>query len=327
MKQPKISIIIIHYNTPALLKTCLETVFSQTYKNIEVILIDNNSEDKTCYPNVKIIENKENFGYAKAANQGIRLSKGEYAAIVNPDVIFTENYFKNIIAPMEKDHSIASITGKIYKYDFENNKPAKIIDSTGLLPFKNRRIIDKGQGEEDKGQYNEECEVFGVSGACPLYRRKALEEVKIFDEYFDEDFFMYKEDVDLAWRLRLYNWKNIYYPKAVAYHKRGTGTAVKTSLLDAVKQRKSLSKFQKKHSFKNQLLMQLKNETWGTFFADFFPIIFRKIITAFYITLREPYLWGSYFAYIKAIPRSLKKRKIIMKNKKAKTKEIKKWFK
>lgn len=315
MKQPKISIIVVHYNTPQYLKSCLKSISAQTYKNIDVTVIDNNSENKG---QVEFdIENKENLGYARAANQGIRLAlakKADYIAITNPDIIYTPAYFEELIPQIQKNPKIASITGKIYKYDFKNNKKTKIIDTTGLAMLKNRRFIDIGQGEQDKGQFETEKEIFGVSGACPLYRSKALKDTKILNEYFDEDFFMYKEDVDLAWRLQLYGWKSLYYPKAIAYHGRGTGTSLKSTTKQALKNRKTLTKFQKKHSFTNQKLMQTKNETFSSFTKNFFPIMLTKILTPFYITLKEPYLWGAYINYFKKLPKILKKRKIVMKH-------------
>ncbi len=346
--QPKISIVIIHYNTPQYLKTCLDSIFEQTYKNIEVIFIDNNSPDKSGLEFVRtqyghkesllIVPNVENLGYAKAANQGIRaalhpesssadFSPADYIVITNPDIIYTPTYFEKIIARVEQDEKIAAITGKVCKYDFDRLKPTNIIDTVGLFAYKNRRVIDDGQGLIDEGQFDEECEVFGVSGACPLYRAKALEDVKILGEYFDEDFFMYKEDVDLSWRFLLYGWKNLYYPKAVAYHGRGTGVQRRFFNKEILANRSKLSKFQKKHSFRNQYLMEAKNELWSNFFKDFFYIIFKKLAIFAYITLREPYLWGSYFEYLMKLPRALKKRQIIMKNKKISNKEMGKWFK
>lgn len=380
---PKISIIIIHYNTPDFLKGCLEAIFAQTYKNIEVIFIDNNSPDRSGLEFVQkeyghkesllIVDNEENLGYARAANQGIRIAiegkdpheaieaenlspvtdsetpfpgtestndnhpnsnitktpfeKSDYVVITNPDIIYTSTYFEKIIARIEQDEKIAAITGKVYKYDFDRQKPTNIIDTVGLFAYKNRRIIDDGQGLIDGGQFDEECQIFGVSGACPLYRTKALEDVKILGEYLDEDFFMYKEDVDLSWRFLLFGWKNLYYPGAIAYHGRGTGVQRRFFNKEILEHRSKLSKFQKKYSFKNQHLMERKNELWGNILADFFPIIFKKIAMFAYITLREPYLWGSYLAYLKQLPKALKKRKEIMKRRKISGKEMGKWFK
>jgi len=336
----KIVVVIIHYNTPAFLHTCLPSVMAQTYENLDIVFIDNNSPDRTGMdymhanydgnPKVTIISNVDNKGYAKAANQGIKIAIGrdaEFVSIVNPDIVFTPNYFEKIVEKIKKDSHIASAIGKVYKYDFNNEKPTDIIDTTGLLAYKNRRIVDRGQGVIDEGNFNEEEEVFGVSGACPVYRIKALEDVKIFDEYFDEDFFMYKEDVDLSWRFLLYGWKNLYIPEAVAYHGRGTGTGKKTSILEILGNRKNLSKFQKKLSFQNQMLMVKKNYLWGNFLKNFYKILPMSFLTTVYMTFKEPYLWGSYISYLKKLPRILRKRAIIMKNKKVSAKEMEKWFK
>lgn len=358
--QPKISIIIIHYNTPQYLESCLNAILAQTYKNIEIIFIDNNSPDKSglklvrdkygYLKNLKIVANEENLGYAKAGNQGIRMAlrqfgaqpepqraeqaeapfpsitPSDYVVITNPDIIYTTTYFEKIVARMEQDKKIAAITGKVYKYDFDRMQETNIIDTVGLFAYKNRRVIDDGQGIIDEGQFDEECEVFGVSGACPLYRREALEDVKILDEYLDEDFFMYKEDVDISWRFLLYGWKNLYYPKAVAYHGRGTGIYRRFFNREILENRKRLSKFQKHYSFKNQYLMETKNKLWGNTFINIIPIIFKKLATTLYISVREPYLWKSYIAYLRQLPRALAKRKIIMEKKKISAGEMEKWF-
>lgn len=336
----KVVVVIVHYNTPGYLSTCMTSLLEQTYRNLEIVFIDNNSPDKEglelmhkhfdMNEQVRIIANTENKGYAKAANQGIRiaLSRGaKYVSIANPDIVFTPDYFEKVIGRMSRDPKIASITGKIYLYDFANNKPTDVIDSTGFFAYRNRRIVDAGQGMIDNGQFDKEKEVFGVSGACPLYRVEALEDVKILDEYFDEDFFMYKEDVDLSWRMLLYGWKSLFYPHAFAYHGRGTSGALRITTKQILENRKRLSRMQKKLSFRNQLLMQEKNELWSNFFHDFAPIMLVKILMPFYITFVEPYLWLAYFQYLKLLPRIWKKRSIIMKNKHVDAKEMGKWFK
>ncbi len=338
IKKEKISVIIIHYNTPEYLKGCIDAIFSQSYENIEIIFIDNNSPDKTGMnfvkekydhlKNFKLIYNIKNLGYAKAANQGIKMATdAKYIVITNPDILYTKDYFKKCVERIKADPKTASITGKVYKYDFDRDKKTDIIDTVGLFAYKNRRFIDDGQGLVDEGQFDKEKEIFGVSGACPLYTKEALEDVKINNEYFDEDFFMYKEDVDLAWRLKIYGWKSLYYPKAIAYHGRGTGVHRRFFNKELLKVRDRLSKFQKHHSFRNQHLMQAKNEFFINFIRDFFPIMGRKFLMLIYITFKEPYLWKSYKEYWKLLAKILKKRRIIMRHKKISTKVMRKWFK
>lgn len=335
----KVSIIIIHYNTPQYLQTCLDSIFKQSYQNLEVIFIDNNSPDVSGlafvkehyskHKNLTIVDNGENSGYAKAGNQGIKMalkSGADYIAITNPDIIYSPSYFEKVIARMNKDPKIAAITGKVYKYDFEKREATQIIDTVGLKAYKNRRIVDEGQGIRDLGQFDKERFIFGVSGACPLYRREALLDAEILGEYLDEDFFMYKEDVDLSWRFLLYGWKCLYYPKAIAYHGRGTGVYKRESVDEVLAGRKHLSRFQKYYSFKNQLLMERKNELLGNFLADFFPIMLKKLIRPLYVLFREPYLLKGYIQYFKQLPQILKKRKVIMKNKRISSKEMGGWF-
>lgn len=335
----KVSIIIIHYNTPQYLQTCLHAIFKQTYKNLEVIFIDNNSPDSSGlefvkdnyskHKNLTVVDNGENLGYAKAGNQGIKMaleSGASYIAITNPDIIYSPSYFEKVVARMNKDPKIAAITGKVYKYDFAKGGATPIIDTVGLKAHKNRRVADEGQGIRDQGQFDTERFIFGVSGACPLYRREALLDVEILGEYLDEDFFMYKEDVDISWRFLLYGWKCLYYSKAIAYHGRGTGVYKRESVGEVLAGRKHLSRFQKYYSFKNQLLMERKNELLGNFLVDFFPIMLKKLLRPFYVLFREPYLLKGYIQYFKQLPRILKKRKVIMANKRISAKEMGKWF-
>lgn len=332
MKKPLLSIILIGYNSKKFLKFCLEGVRTQTLKDFEVIFIDNASKDgsaeyvKNHFKEVKVIANSENIGYVGAANQGIRLSQAKYLMILNPDLILTPDYLKKILAKCEKDKKIGAITGKVLKYDFNKKKVTDKIDTTGLYCYRNRRIIDRGQGLVDTGQYDEEEEIFGVSGAVPIYRRSALDDVKLLGEYLDEDFFMYKEDIDISWRLWLRGWKCYYFPKAVAHHGRGTGVLKRFTHWEVYKSRRHLNKFQKYYAYKNQRLMQVKNEFPGNLLRDFVPILFKEVMVLGYIVLREPYLLKAVGHFWIQFPRALKKRRLIMKRKKISSRKMRQWL-
>lgn len=340
MEQPKVAIIIIHYNTPHYLKTCLDSVFAQTYKNIDVYFIDNNSPEKAglyfvkkAYPKAKVIANKENLGYAKAANQGIKLAlenKADYIVITNPDIIYTEKYFEKVVYRAEKDPKIAGITGKVYKYDFKEKQETKMIDTVGLYVDKSFRVVDGGQGTMDEGQFNEEREVFGISGACPLYKSSALKAAALVnvenkEEYFDEDFFMYKEDVDLSWRLQLLGYKFLYYPRTVAFHGRGTGVIKRETIKEIFKNRKNLSKFQRYYSYRNQHLMTLKNLLIGNYFRNVFSIVWSEIGITFYALIFERFLLKGFIEYLKLMPKMFNKRRQIMAKRKIKSSKINYW--
>jgi GT2 family glycosyltransferase len=275
---------------------------------------------------VKIIRNKENLGFSAGHNVGIRKSRGEYVLCLNQDVVLGRDFVKYAVEAMEGNDKIGAVQGKLYKVKSQKSKVKSIIDTTGLLMFKNRRVVSRGQGEEDRGQYDKVEEIFGVDGAAPLYRRAALEDIRINNEYFDEDFFMYKEDVDLAWRMRLYGWKAVYEPRAIGYHPRGAGEKAVKNYLAIASARRKISDFAKFHSFKNQRLLQIKNEIPALFFRDFYRIIIKEIVAWLYVLLFERYGWKAINELFKQVPIAWQKRKIIMARRKAGAKDIKKWI-
>ena len=346
-KKSLVSVNILTYNGQNLIGPCLESALKQVYSTIEILIIDNASEDETLkqvtrykiqdtkFP-ISIIKNKENLGFAAGHNIGIKECKGEYVLCLNQDAVLDKDFVRNAVETMEVDGKIGAVQGKLYKSNRQGVTDKELLDTTGLVIFKNRRIINRGQGEKDKGQYKR-GEVFGVDGAAPLYRRKALEDVRLpilrgatpktdKFEYFDEDFFAYKEDVDLAWRMRLYGWKAVYEPEAIGYHLRGAGEkAVKTPIA-IIKGRRKISKFAKFYSFKNKRLMQIKDELPGLFFCHFFSIIINEIAVWSYVLFFETYTLKAIKSLIKEIPIARRKRKIIMARKKAGIREMKKWF-
>ena len=343
--KPLVSVNILTYNAQDLIGSCLKSVLKQTYNNIKVLVIDNASTDKTLdvirriSPKIRIIRNKNNLGLSIGYNTGIRESKGEYVLCLNQDVVLDGDFVKNAIEAIEVDDKIAGVQGKLFKSKIRNTKYEirdTILDTTGLVIFKNRRIVNRGMGEKDKRQYKR-GEIFGVDGAAPLYRRSALEDIKlpIFRgatpksekfEYFDEDFFMYKEDVDLSWRFRLYGWKTIYEPEAVGYHLRGAGEKAVRNYIAIVKERRKISGFAKYYAFKNQRLMQIKNELAGLFFCHFYCILIKEVAAWFYALSFEKYAWKAIVSLFKQIPNARRKRKILMKRKRIGANEMKRWF-
>ncbi len=338
----KVSIHIVSWNSLKFLPDCLKSIFSQTYKNFSVLVIDNASNDGTIeflqknFPEVKIFKNNKNLGFAKAHNQGINLTKSEFVLILNPDIILKEDFLEKILSEIEKDEKIGAISGKILKIytsepEIEERVKTKIIDSTGLKIFKSRRVINRGEGELDKGQYDKVEEVFGLSGACVLFRRQALEDIKIskdlrsYYEYFDEDFFAYKEDFDLSYRLRWRGWKIIYLPNAIAYHYRQIfGTKFK--IKEIIKRRREKSPLINYLSYRNHLFSLIKNESFENFLKDLPFIFFYELKKFFYILFFEQSTLKAILEIIKKLPQMLKKRKYIMKNRLITSNEIRKFY-
>ena len=220
-----VSVIIVNYNRKDLLKECLDSVIGQSFKDIELIVVDNASSDGsiemlgTYYPEIRLIRNAANLLFAKAQNQGIDASRGKFILCLNSDCILDKDYLKEALNAMGLDPVIGMVSGKILRKD------GKTIDSTGLFIGRSRKAVERGYDRKDVGQYNEPGYVFGTSGACAFLRKSMLKGIKDRYGYFDERFGMYYEDLDLCWRAQKKGWKTYYNPKAVVYHARG-GTAI-----------------------------------------------------------------------------------------------------
>lgn len=314
VKTGLVSVVILNWNGMRYIGRCIESVLQQTYKNLEIIIIDNGSTDdsvelvKEKYPKVKLIKNKVNEGFCRANNTGFKLARGEYILPLNYDVILTKTFLEEMVRIMERYPNAGIVGGKLLSM---TNK--QTIDSTGHIILKNRVPLDRGRGEIDKGQYDREEPMFGISGAAPLYRWNMLEAIKINGEYFDESFFSYFEDVDIEWRAQLLGWSCIYTPKAVAYHYGGVTHLSRTREMAY-------------HLFKNRFLMILKNDLLKIFLRDFRHILIKEIKHFFYVLLYAPYLFKAYFYVMWIAPQTLKKRALIQKKRVVSIGYMTNWF-
>jgi GT2 family glycosyltransferase len=192
----------------------------------------------------------------------------------------------------------------------------KTIDSTGITMRREQRHLDQGAGEPDVGQFDEPCDIFGASGAAALYRRRALEDAAVDGQYFDEDFFAYREDADLAWRCRLLGWNSIYVPAAVARHRRRVTPERRSQLPGDINY----------HSVKNRFLLRFNNITGGLYKRDLWQITRRDFAVFGYVLLRE---WSSIPAFwyiLKNLPRLRRKRRAIQSKRRVSSAEVEKWF-
>ncbi len=305
----KVSISIVTYNSERYIKSCIESVLDQTYTNIEIILLDNNSHDTTIDIITKnfdqklftLIKRKENLGFCKGHNTVISMTSGGFVLVLNPDIILDKNFIQSLVEEMENHSRVGIISGKLLrKIDKEFTQ---IIDSTGIVMKRNRSAYDRGQGEIDIGQYDKSYAIFGACGAAAFYRKSMLEDIKINDEYFDNSFFAYKEDVDLSWRAKLLGWEAIYLPSAIAYHDRGWQ---KNS-------RSNMPRFLRVHSIKNRLLMIIKNESISDFLRNALNILFYEILVFGYCLIKEPRTLRYLIEFFVLLPKAFEQRAIINK--------------
>ncbi|RXA21936.1 glycosyltransferase family 2 protein [Methanosarcina sp. MSH10X1] len=213
---PDITVIIPNYNGKHYLDDCLTSLTKQSYKNFEVTIIDNASSDgsleyiKTNFPQFNVIENSHNLGFSKAVNQGARLSKATFLAILNNDTVVDSRCLEEFINFTKMFDDFGSCQSKVLLYDHKD-----VINTIGNEIFYLGLGWSGGYGQHEQS-YNDIKEVTYCSGASLFVKRDVLQQVGYFD---DEEVFMYHDDLDLGWRLLLYGYKNYFAPKSIVYHK------------------------------------------------------------------------------------------------------------
>lgn len=330
---PLASVNLIVRNGEKYIRGCLQAVKNQSYSNLEVIIFDNDSSDQTKliikkeFPQFQLIENSKNYYVGGSINKCVESDKGKYILALCVDVILEKDFIKNAVQRMELDERIGALQSKTLIYDFDNQKLTDIIDTAGFEIFRSRRIVNRGHGAKDIGQFKKPETIFSYEGACGFFRKTAMEEAKIDGQIFDEDFIWYADDVDLGWRLMLLGWKNFYDPSVIAWHDRSTTQRLSSGYQDFIESRKRLPKEKKRWDYINQRFTILKNDTGSQFLRDFPFFIFREAKLWFYFLLFERYTLSGLIRFIKLLPKMSAKRKIIMTKKKITNKEIKSWFK
>ena len=219
-----VSVVVVNLDGRPYLERCLAAVLGQTYRPLEAIFVDNGSTDGSAdlvaerFPAVQVIRNAANVGFAAANNQGIRAANGHYVATLNNDTEADRRWLEELVRAAETDERVGSVASKMLFFD----RPTVII-SAGVCVDPVGIAWDRRGGETDTGQDDDLVEVFGPCAGAALYRRAMLDDVALRApggeiEYFDEDYFIYLEDVDLAWRAQLAGWRCLYNPHAVVYH-------------------------------------------------------------------------------------------------------------
>ncbi|KKW44511.1 MAG: Glycosyl transferase family protein [Parcubacteria group bacterium GW2011_GWA2_56_7] len=333
MSMPKVSFHVVTWNGIRYLPDLFASMEKQTWREMLVRMADNGSDDGTwdvlsSREGVTSIRNARNLGFAVGHNQLIRFALdkwvGEdlahsYIVVANQDIVLDAGFIEQAVSALEGHPKAGSVQGKLLRAFIEHPEDeylteticADVIDSTGLRPTWSLRFVDRGAGELDEGQYDEGEEVFGATGALTVYRAQALVDVRFQDEFFDADFFMYKEDVDLAWRLRKAGWVCLYVPTALAYHHRGLFGKERMTWKERLQTRRFKRPFLALLSTRNQYLMLWKH-MGGLLLLWSLPfLLFVETRQLVYTVLFERNLLRGLFAGWRLVPRMLKKRRAI----------------
>ncbi|MBI1783231.1 MAG: glycosyltransferase family 2 protein [Sphingobacteriales bacterium] len=227
---PSVAVVILNWNGKNYLQQFLPSVMQSAYPNLQVIVADNASTDdsvtflQTNYPQIEIIINAANEGFAKGYNMALKQVQADYFILLNSDIEVTPGWIEPVISLMESDKAIAACQPKLLA--FNNKKQFEYAGAAGGwiddygYPFSRGRVFDVC--EEDNGQYDEVQQIFWASGAAFFVRSSVFNEMKGFDEFF----FAHQEEIDLCWRMQLSGYKIYACPQSVVYHV-GGGTLPK----------------------------------------------------------------------------------------------------
>ncbi|PIQ87812.1 MAG: hypothetical protein COV73_02160, partial [Candidatus Omnitrophica bacterium CG11_big_fil_rev_8_21_14_0_20_43_6] len=205
-----VSVVIVTIGAKDYIRGCLDSLLEQTHPPSEIMVIDNSlqpgfaRELNRRYPSVKIYSSPTNLFYTGALNQGIELAQGEFILCLNDDLVLDRKFIQEALAGFLIKDKIGSVSGKLLRQD------RKTLDSTGLFLSIWRTAKERGYGRTDLGQFDKGGFIFGVSGAAAFYRKDMLEAVKKKEDYFDADFRMFYEDLDISWRAQKRGWRAYY---------------------------------------------------------------------------------------------------------------------
>ncbi len=304
----------------------LDSLKKQTFGDFDLIIADNSEEENN--ENKEIIEkvslkvpfkipffwSGKNLGFAKAYNIIIEKAikaGAEYLLVVNPDVVLDKDAVERMVGVLDSDEELGSVAPKILKWDYSESitpssdrariNKTNLIDSCGIGLLPGLRFVDIGQGEKDEGQFDD-SKILGPSGAAGMFRLSALEKISekvpsregcpeggVCKYYFDELMFMYKEDCDLAYRLKLAGFKSKLVSNSIVYHDR-TVSGKGESVMRIIKARKVKSKQEKKWSFLNQQIIYWK--FWNTIdWKNKLVLIWHQVRLLGYMILFEQFLF------------------------------------
>jgi len=291
-----VTIGLVTWNSASDVARCLDGIRAQQHQPIELLVGDNASTDGTR----ALLEARTtgaerrffpvNLGFSAAHNALIRDSRGAYYVTLNPDVVLDAGFVGALVAALDAAPRAGSATGKLRRAE-----PPGVLDSTGI-------VMHRSQRHFDRGQYDTPGAVFGVSGAAGCYRRAMLDDVAIDGEVFDEDFFAYREDADLAWRAQLLGWDAIYVPEATAAHVRRVTPERRSALPPAIN----------RYSVRNRFLLRLKNQTAGQAARFAAAGLARDLQVVGYVLAREWRSMPGLVDVVRLLPRTLAKRRAIM---------------
>jgi GT2 family glycosyltransferase len=280
----------------------------------------------------------------------LKYSGGKYIVCAAVDVILDKDFIKIAIQEMDADSKIGALQAKIYTYSLQKLEIATrelyerssrrmtgnweleiggTIDTCGFEAFRSRRIVNIGHGQKDSPEFSVRKEIFAVEGAIPVFKKEALEdcEIKIPNsEIIDHDFFWYADDLDLAWRMTLFGWKQIFVPSLIAWHDRQTTKKLRSGWFDFIKLRRAIPMKKRRLDWRNTHFTILKNDYIINILKDLPHIVRRELMLFAYICIFEPAILLELPSFLRLMPKMIKKRRSIMRKARVSALEMRKFF-
>jgi len=318
-----VSVTLVTYNSGRFIKRCLESVLAQKYPNLEIVIVDNASTDGTIdileqfEDRCRITYNDKNIGFAAAQNQAIGISRGDWVLTLNPDVLLLPGFIQGLVDAGHSHPKVGTVCGKLLAIQatFDLHE-TPLIDSTGIYFTPMLRHLDRGSQEIDTGHYTNYEYVFGATAAAALYRREMVDDIAVDGEFFDHDFFVYREDADVAWRAQLLGWRCLYTPHSRGYHVRNVLPGNRRALPADINM----------HSVKNRFLMRIKNMTPDLYRRNWFSITLRDLVVLGCCILQEHSSLKAFWYLGLNYRRFIAKREQIMSRRKVTDEYIASWF-
>jgi GT2 family glycosyltransferase len=305
LRVSRYAVAIVNYKSYAGLAQCLASLEAQDPRPACIAVVDHDPDPdqlaqlEARFPKAVFLP-RPNQGYASGANRALALCAqldpgAEYRLLLNPDIALAPDFARRLVDEMDARPTVALASGKLLREDGET------LDSTGLTRRANRVFSDRGSERRDEGQFEQIERVFALSGAALMIRSAAAASLEIDGELFDEDFFAYHEDTDLAWRAQLLGMDCLYVPTARALHRRGWQAARWREIAPAVR----------RHSFKNRYLEMLKNERARDFLIVLPAILWQELLRLGGALLVDRARLPAYADVLRLARRALQKRRII----------------
>lgn len=318
--RPSVAVGVVTWHPDELLARAIASVRSQDYPDITLHVWDNTGDptsdaraliERLTEPHERTWSPR-NVGFSAAHNALITRSQSTYYLCLNPDAVLAPDFVRTLVEALEREPRAGSATGRLLRLDAPD-----ILDSTGIVMTPDQRHLDRGADEPAEGRYLDGPEpVFGPSGAAAFYRRAMLEDVAFDGEAFDEEFFAYREDADLAWRAQWLGWTCLYVPTAIAWHRRRVTPERRRALPPAVN----------RYSVRNRFLLRIKNQSAGLAWRFAVPGLWRDAQVVGYVLLREWTSIPGLVDVVRLLPAMLQRRRHLLSRRAVSSREMAKWF-